>query len=66
MTSLERIRLTQRMTREQLAEKAGVSKDTIRNIEIGRNRATDATLIKLADALDVSPLDLRAPTEAVA
>lgn len=60
MTALERIRLTRRMTRAQLAEAAAVHYDTISNIE-GGSVPSDATLFKLADALGVEPLELREP-----
>lgn len=55
MNALKRIRLERRKTRAQLAELAGVSYFTIRNIEEGRNAASEATAFKLADALECEP-----------
>jgi len=44
------------MTQEELAEKSGVSRVTIADIERGIIRSTTiGTLKKLADALEVSP-----------
>lgn len=58
MTSLERIRLGKRLTRKQLAKKAGVAVQTIWNLEQRRFDARDGTLFKLADALGCEPTDL--------
>ena len=43
------------MTLGELAEKTGVSKPTILRIETGENDTTVGRLIKIAEALGVSP-----------
>jgi transcriptional regulator with XRE-family HTH domain len=58
MTALERKRMEKRLTRAALAEAAAVHYDTIASIE-GGARGTDATLFKLADALNCQPWELR-------
>lgn len=53
---LKELRKGKNMTQEELAEKSGVSRVTIADIERGIIRSTTiGTLKKLADALDVSP-----------
>lgn len=59
MTELERIRMEKRMTRRALAEKAGLAYATVYQIETGLRSIGDEALFKLADALDVEPLELR-------
>ena len=51
-------RLERRLTQEQLAEKLGRSVETISNLERGLSRPSDATLHRLARALEVSIDDL--------
>jgi len=51
-------RLERRLTQEQLAEKLGRSVETISNLERGISTPSDATLHRLARALDVSIDDL--------
>lgn len=64
MSEIRRLRVNQRMTVEQLADKAGVSARQIRNLEDGTvNNPQVATLGKLADALStlkhtVEPSDI--------
>lgn len=45
-------------TQAALAEKAGVNRATVGEIEIGRKAGSIKTLLKLADALDVTVDDL--------
>lgn len=59
MSALRRIRLDARLSIEELATRADVSADQIRNIENGRvGNPRAGTLGKLADALDVEPSEL--------
>lgn len=57
MTRLEQLRLDGRLSVQALAEKAGVTKQTIYNLEAGKSAQVD-TLGKLADALGVQPSEL--------
>lgn len=61
MTKLETLRLSKRLTVNELVDKSGVSRFTIRAIERGETVARDDTLFKLADALEVEPTDLIDP-----
>lgn len=47
-----------KMTQEQLAERVGLSRTAITNIECGRQRLLVDQLIEIADALEVSAADL--------
>lgn len=52
---LKEVRKAKKMTQEELAEKSGISRGTIVAIENGSARTTTIkTLLKLADALDVT------------
>jgi transcriptional regulator with XRE-family HTH domain len=51
-------RLERRLTQEQLAEKLGRAVETISNLERGISTPSDATLHRLARALEVSVEDL--------
>lgn len=66
---LTRLRLARRMTVTELAQAAGLSDRTVRDIEKGRrNRVQEATLIALAGSLDVDLDELllgQHPAEAV-
>jgi DNA-binding XRE family transcriptional regulator len=55
---LKRARLAKAMNQRQLAERAGVTKTTLVQLENNRSQPHPSTLGKLADALDVSPADL--------
>jgi transcriptional regulator with XRE-family HTH domain len=46
-----------------LAEKAGVSRDSISNYETGQREAYPSTAKKLADALDVTTVELEEPID---
>lgn len=64
------LREEQGLTQEQLAERAGISRNQVQNIEHSRNNSKDAkgrpgpgnarldTVFKLAYALDVAPTSL--------
>lgn len=47
-----------KMTQEQLADRVGLSRTAITNIECGRQRLLVDQLIEIADALDVPAADL--------
>ena len=51
-------RIKNNMTQKTLAEKCGLNESTIRNYELGNRRPDEKTLLKIANALDVSPLYL--------
>lgn len=56
MSALRRIRVDKRMSIAELATKAELSEDTIRDLERGSNSDPRiSTLTKLADALGVQP-----------
>jgi transcriptional regulator with XRE-family HTH domain len=55
---MQAFRLERRLTQEQLAEKLGRSVETISNLERGISMPSNATLDRLARALDVSINDL--------
>lgn len=59
MTPLRRLAWSKRMTRTQLIEAAGLSRQTLYNIEDGKAISED-TILKLADVLDLSPLEVAA------
>ena len=64
MQELKKYRLQAGLTQEQLAEKSGVSRVTIANIERGSlTFIKSSTIIKLADALKINPQVLLCPVE---
>lgn len=52
--NLQKARAERNMTREQLAEKAGISPTFLANLECGNKMMSVVTLTHLADALSVS------------
>lgn len=52
--NLQKVRMERNMTREQLAEKAGISPTFLANLECGNKMMSVVTLTNLADALSVS------------
>jgi len=55
MLSLKELRESHFLSQADLAQKAGVSKDTINRLESGKQRPTFQTIRKLAKALGVEP-----------
>jgi transcriptional regulator with XRE-family HTH domain len=55
---LRTLRTEHVLTLRELAEAAGVSKDTIWRLENGHSEAHPSTIRKLAKALDVQPKEL--------
>ncbi|WP_437732103.1 helix-turn-helix domain-containing protein [Sorangium sp. So ce1335] len=53
--NLRRLRQQRGITQEQLAEAAGIELRTMQAIEVGRQNMSLGTLVRLANALDVSP-----------
>ena len=57
--AVKRLRLGKKLTRAQLADKSGVSRETIMEIEIGRTRSPgEDVLIKIARGLEVDVREL--------
>ena len=52
------LRKYRNLLQQQLADRAGVSMQTISNLENGRHVPDTSTLLKIAKALDVSLTDL--------
>jgi transcriptional regulator with XRE-family HTH domain len=61
---IARLREERLLTREQLAQEAGLTTSTISHAERGEGQIRFSTLRKLADALGVEPLVLLRPSEA--
>jgi transcriptional regulator with XRE-family HTH domain len=60
---LRQLRESRGLTQESLAFRSGVSMSSLGRIELGRTSAAWATVVQLADALDVSMADLGAAIE---
>ncbi len=60
MNRLQQLRIDERMTVPQLADRIGVSSKTIYNLEAGKGASLD-TLSKLADVFEVKPSSLLRP-----
>ncbi|WP_379554190.1 helix-turn-helix domain-containing protein [Qipengyuania sp. DGS5-3] len=56
-----RIRKQRGLTQEQLAEKSGFSQQYVSDLERGKRNPTIVTIYEIAQALDVSHLDLVTP-----
>ena len=56
--SLKRIRESRFLTQQELADKSGVHRVTIANLEGGQEEARFSTIRKLAAALEVEPVAL--------
>jgi transcriptional regulator with XRE-family HTH domain len=50
--AIKQRRLHMRLSREQLAKKAGISTSTVKNMEVGRHHPTPSTLVALAAAME--------------
>jgi transcriptional regulator with XRE-family HTH domain len=59
--NVRRIRLAQGLTQEQLSDRSGLSQQYISGLENGRRNPTIVTIYEVAQALNVSHLDLLAP-----
>ena len=55
---LRQLRVDQALTLRALADRSGVSYDTINKLELGQRPARLSTIRKLADALGVEPKEL--------
>ena len=55
---LRQLRVERALTLRVLAERSGVSYDTINKLELGQRPARLSTIRKLADALGVEPKEL--------
>ncbi len=58
MKTIKLARVRAGLTQEQLAERAGITENTISGIELGRHKPRGRTLFKLADALGVDVTEL--------
>ena len=56
--NLKRLRARKYLTQRQLAQKAGVSPDTIAKLETDRTEPRYITLYRLAEALECTPDDI--------
>ena len=63
LPGLEPLRKAQRLSRAELAERAGLTVVTVWNLETGKRRARPQTVYALADALGIPPMDLVLPSE---
>lgn len=54
-------RIKNNMTQKSLAEKCGLNESTIRNYELGNRRPDEKTLLKIANALEISYYTLADP-----
>lgn len=61
--NVKRIRKSKKLTQFQLAERADVSEETIKNIELCRCWTSDKNLAKITDALNVDIYKLFLPVE---
>jgi transcriptional regulator with XRE-family HTH domain len=55
---LQQLRVEQALSLRALAERSGVTYDTINKLELGRRPAHASTIRKLAEALGVEPREL--------
>ena len=55
---LRRLRRERALSQRELSRMTGVAFDTISRLETGKQQAQPRTIRKLADALDVQPIDL--------
>ena len=55
---LKRLRQEQALSLRDLAERSGVAYDTINRLELGKQDAQPRTIRRLANALNVEPLEL--------
>lgn len=56
--NVRRLRLERGLTQEQFAASSGFTQQYISDLERGRRNPTVVSLLELAQALDVTPIDL--------
>ncbi len=56
--NVRRVRTRKGLTQEQFSEKSGFSQQYISDLERGRRNPTVVTLFELAQALEVTPVEL--------
>lgn len=57
VASIRRIRKAKKLSQLELSVRAGMSQSFIANLELGKKEPSVMTLIRIADALEVSPRD---------
>ncbi len=55
---IKTLRIRRALTQEELADKAGLSKNAVNRLELNKAEPRMSTLRKLAKALDVEPAEL--------
>ncbi len=60
--NLKRIRKAKKMTQFELAEKAGISDETVKNIELCKTWTSEKTLSMITEALEIDIHTLFLPT----
>jgi len=55
---IKKFRENSQLTQEQLAEKVGLSRNALSNLECGNNKLSYKTLINLCDVLEICPCEL--------
>lgn len=63
LTRLRRRRIEAALTQQQLADRAGISRNALVRLEALRSQPRPPTLRRLADALGTSPADLMEPED---
>lgn len=61
--NLKRIRKSQKLTQFQLAEKAGISDETVKNIELCKTWTSEKTLSQITDVLNIDVAVLFLPVQ---
>lgn len=61
--NLKRIRKSQKLTQFQLAEKAGISDETVKNIELCKTWTSEKTLSQITDVLNINVAVLFLPVQ---
>ena len=59
--NFKRIRVRKKLTQEQIEERSGFSQQYLSNLENGKRNPTIITVYEIAQALEVSHLDLLRP-----
>lgn len=61
--NLKRFRKERKLTQFQLAEKAGISDETIKNIELCKTWTSEKTLVQITEVLDIDVAVLFLPVQ---